>query len=129
MLWAEAGTSAMPMPGRHEADHRVNLVDLLGDAGREAGLQAKADDLIGEHPAGQAAKQHERLVGPVAWPAPAVGCRGELRGRPGELGVVKTGALADLLLVEDDPLAGIEILQDRGALRMIMKDGQLNKAP
>jgi hypothetical protein len=31
--------------------------------------------------------------------------------------------------VEGDPLAGIEILQDRGALRMIMKDGQLHKAP
>ena len=54
---------------------------------------------------------------------------GELMGRPGELGVVKAGALADLLLVEGDPLANIEILQDRTALRMIMKDGALHKAP
>jgi imidazolonepropionase-like amidohydrolase len=54
---------------------------------------------------------------------------GEIMGRPGELGVVTRGALADLLLVDGDPLANIEILQDRGALRMIMKDGALHKAP
>jgi imidazolonepropionase-like amidohydrolase len=53
---------------------------------------------------------------------------GEIMGRPGELGVVRPGALADLLLVDGDPLADIEILQDRGALRMIMKDGVLHKA-
>ena len=53
---------------------------------------------------------------------------GELMGRPGELGVVKPGALADLLLVDGDPLADIAILQDRAALRMIMKDGVLHKA-
>jgi len=42
---------------------------------------------------------------------------------------VKAGALADLLLVDGDPLADITILQDRSALRMIMKDGALHKAP
>ena len=54
---------------------------------------------------------------------------GELMGRPGELGIIKPGALADLLLVDGDPLADIEVLQDRGALRMIMKDGALHKEP
>jgi imidazolonepropionase-like amidohydrolase len=54
---------------------------------------------------------------------------GEIMGLPGELGLVKPGALADLLLVDGDPLADIAILQDRGALRMIMKDGALHKAP
>jgi imidazolonepropionase-like amidohydrolase len=54
---------------------------------------------------------------------------GELMGHPGELGVVKPGALADLLLVDGDPLADIAILQERAALRMIMKDGALHKAP
>jgi imidazolonepropionase-like amidohydrolase len=50
-------------------------------------------------------------------------------GHAGELGVVKPGALADLLLVDGDPLADIAILQDRSALRLIMKDGALHKAP
>ena len=48
---------------------------------------------------------------------------GEIMGKPGELGLVKAGALADLLLVDGDPLADITILQDRTKLRMIMKDG------
>jgi imidazolonepropionase-like amidohydrolase len=51
---------------------------------------------------------------------------GALMGRPGELGVVKPGALADLLLVDGDPLADIDILSQRSALRMIMKDGVLH---
>ena len=54
---------------------------------------------------------------------------GELMGRPGELGVIVPGALADLLLVDGDPLADIAVLQDRSALRMIMKGGALHKAP
>jgi len=54
---------------------------------------------------------------------------GEIMGRPGELGVVTPGALADLLLVDGDPLADITILQDRSAIRMVMKDGDLHKAP
>jgi len=52
---------------------------------------------------------------------------GELMGMPGDLGVVKAGALADLLLVDGDPLADIAVLQDRNALRLIMKDGVLHK--
>jgi imidazolonepropionase-like amidohydrolase len=54
---------------------------------------------------------------------------GEIMGRPGELGVIQAGALADLLLVAGDPLADIEMLQDRAAIRMVMKDGALHRAP
>src|SRR5687767_2565691 len=57
----------------------------------------------------------------------ATGRGGEIMGKPGELGVVKPGALADLLLVDGDPLADIAILQKHAALRMIMKDGALHK--
>jgi len=51
---------------------------------------------------------------------------GEIMGKPGELGIVRPGALADLLLVDGDPLADITILQDRARLRMIMQDGALH---
>jgi imidazolonepropionase-like amidohydrolase len=54
---------------------------------------------------------------------------GELMGHPGELGVIETGALADLLLVDGDPLADIGVLQERSALRMIMKDGAMYRGP
>ena len=54
---------------------------------------------------------------------------GEIMGRPDELGQIKPGCLADLLLVDGDPLADIKRLQDRDAILMIMKDGSLYKAP
>jgi imidazolonepropionase-like amidohydrolase len=54
---------------------------------------------------------------------------GEIMGRPDELGQVKPGFLADLLLVDGDPLTDIKRLQRPDALLMIMKDGRLHKAP
>jgi imidazolonepropionase-like amidohydrolase len=64
----------------------------------------------------------ETLVAATAW-------GGEVMGHKGELGVVKPGGLADLLLVKGDPLADISVLQNRDALLMIMKDGTLHKSP
>ena len=46
-----------------------------------------------------------------------------------ELGQVREGYLADLLLVDGDPSQEIEILQDRDRLLAIMKDGVFHKAP
>jgi imidazolonepropionase-like amidohydrolase len=46
-----------------------------------------------------------------------------------EIGVVKENALADLLLVDGNPLDDISILQNRSKLLMIMKDGELYKPP
>lgn len=47
---------------------------------------------------------------------------------PGRLGVVEAGALADLLLVDGDPLANLELLADPGrTLLVIMKDGVVHK--
>lgn len=54
---------------------------------------------------------------------------GELMGMPAELGVIADGALADLLLVDGDPVADIGILQDRNRFRAIMKDGTFHKSP
>lgn len=49
---------------------------------------------------------------------------------PGDLGVVREGALADLILVNGDPLADIELLGDPAAnFAVIMKDGALVKRP
>lgn len=45
----------------------------------------------------------------------------------GELGVVKEGALADLLLIDGDPLADIDLIADPANLVVIMKDGQFYK--
>ena len=44
-------------------------------------------------------------------------------GRADELGSIETGKLADLLVVDGDPIADITVLQDRAKLRAVMKDG------
>jgi imidazolonepropionase-like amidohydrolase len=54
---------------------------------------------------------------------------GEIMGRPNELGQVREGFLADLILVDGDPLANIRVLQERRRLLAVMKDGEFHKAP
>jgi imidazolonepropionase-like amidohydrolase len=54
---------------------------------------------------------------------------GELMGMGAELGQVKPGFLADLLLVDGDPTEDVTVLQDRQRLRAIMKDGRFHKDP
>jgi imidazolonepropionase-like amidohydrolase len=54
---------------------------------------------------------------------------GEIMLRGKELGQVKEGYLADLLLVDGDPLANLSVLQDASRLLAIMKDGVFHKEP
>ncbi len=49
--------------------------------------------------------------------------------KPKELGLVKDGFLADLLLVDGDPLANLAILRDPSRLLAVMKNGEFAKAP
>ena len=47
---------------------------------------------------------------------------------PGKLGVIEEGALADMLLVDGDPIANLALVGDPGKnLVVIMKDGRIYK--
>ena len=52
---------------------------------------------------------------------------GELMGRGDQLGQIKAGYLADLLVVDGDPARDVKILQDASRLALIMKDGKVHK--
>lgn len=54
---------------------------------------------------------------------------GEIMEMGNELGMVQEGYLADLLLVDGDPLTDVRILQDQRRIVAIMKDGAFHKAP
>jgi imidazolonepropionase-like amidohydrolase len=54
---------------------------------------------------------------------------GQIMMKGHELGQVKEGFLADLLLVDGDPLANISILRDPKRLLAVMKDGRFAKQP
>jgi len=88
-----------------------------------------------------AARQGAMLTKMVRWYTPAEALRmatadnaqllalsGERSPYPGKLGVVEPGALADLLLVDGDPLANIKLLEEPAkSLVVIMKDGRIYK--
>ncbi|HQY69786.1 MAG TPA: amidohydrolase family protein [Pseudomonadales bacterium] len=44
----------------------------------------------------------------------------------GDLGTLRPGMLADMLLVDGDPLTDVTILTDRRRLAMVMKDGEIS---
>ncbi len=54
---------------------------------------------------------------------------GQLMGMGDELGLVKQGYLADLIMVDGDPLKDITLFQDKDNFLMIMKNGEYHKAP
>ena len=52
----------------------------------------------------------------------------QLLQREGELGVIAPGALADLLVIDGNPLEDIRVLTTPGqTLKLIMKDGAVFK--
>jgi len=89
----------------------------------------------------QARRQGALLAAMTRWFTPAEALRmatstnGELLALSGlrspytgKLGVVEEGALADLLLVEGDPIANIRLIEDpERNFRVIMKDGKVYK--
>jgi imidazolonepropionase-like amidohydrolase len=64
----------------------------------------------------------EALVAATKW-------GGEIMGKGKELGQIKPGYFADLLLVDGDPVANIRVLQDRDRILAVMKNGQFYRQP
>jgi imidazolonepropionase-like amidohydrolase len=54
---------------------------------------------------------------------------GEVMMQGRELGLIKEGYVADLLLLDGDPLANLSILRDPKRILSVMKDGQFAKVP
>jgi imidazolonepropionase-like amidohydrolase len=71
------------------------------------------------------------LIGMSPMEAIQAGTRlgGQIMGMGDELGQIKEGYLADLLLIDGDPVANVRILQEKDRLLAIMKDGKFHKKP
>lgn len=52
-----------------------------------------------------------------------------IMGMADELGLIKPGYLADLLVIDGDPLTDITLFQDKNNLRLIMQEGAFYKRP
>src|SRR5499427_8002458 len=70
----------------------------------------------------------EALVMATSTNAELLTLSGKRNPYPGKLGVVEQGALADLLLVDGDPIANIKLIEDPAKnFVLIMKDGKIYK--
>ncbi|MCP2162396.1 metal-dependent hydrolase family protein, partial [Williamsia serinedens] len=54
---------------------------------------------------------------------------GQIMRMPNELGQIAPNFYADMILIDGDPLEDITVLQDRGRIVGIMKDGKFHKDP
>lgn len=112
-----------------ESVHAAGLeaLELLRAAGVKTGF---GTDLLGamhEHQLSEFAIRAQVLP-PAEILRQATSVNGELLNRPGELGVVAPGALADLIVVDGDPIADIGLLSGQGeAVKLVMIGGIVRK--
>ena len=69
-------------------------------------------------------KPIETLVAATKWGGEAFAL-----GGPVELGEIKAGYLADLLLIDGDATKDVTLMQDKDNILMVMKDGRYHKPP
>jgi imidazolonepropionase-like amidohydrolase len=86
------------------------------------------------NPIGDNARDLELFVKLFGWNPKEVLCAATqggaaLMGMADNLGEVREGFLADLLLVRDDPVRHIEMLREPNNLLAVMQDGKFHKAP
>ena len=133
-------------PQRLAAANQLRQAAVIAGTDRAYGLAKKyklkvafGTDVLFD--AGLAARQGAQLAKLVRWYTPgetlkmATGDNGELLALSGlrspytgKLGVVEEGALADLLLVDGNPLENIELISDPAKnFVVIMKDGKIFK--
>ena len=105
----------------------LNSLLILKEAGVKTGF---GTDLLGDmqrHQSGEFSLRAQVLDNTEILRS-ATSINAELLQQDGELGTVAPGALADLLLVDGNPLADITLLEGEGEkLKVIMKDGELYK--
>ncbi|MFQ5972248.1 MAG: amidohydrolase family protein, partial [Alphaproteobacteria bacterium] len=117
---------------KHREEMAVNHPLWLESLRRahEAGVPVAAGgDLGNRYPHGANARELEFLVGAGLTPLEAVqaatGTAARALRREAWLGSLSPGKVADILVVDGDPLADIRILQDQARIKLIMQGGRI----
>jgi imidazolonepropionase-like amidohydrolase len=130
--WGLSTEAAENMGMKRELDIAIGNMKKLRAAGVR--LLPGGDYGFAWNPIGRNARDLEHFVTllgytPLEAIHAATALGGQMMGRGDELGVLKAGALADLLLVDGDPSLDVTLLQDASRLLGIMKDGRFHKDP
>ena len=125
-----AGLGLPPVSVAKVADVRTSglqALEILKTAGVKMGF---GTDLLGEMHRHQSREFLIRaeVLSPLEVVRQATSGNAELMNRSGKLGSVVAGAYADLLLVDGNPLADLELLQGQGRhIPLIVKAGEIHK--
>src|SRR6185312_522443 len=110
-------------------EHALKGLEIMKRAGVKMGF---GTDLLGDQHTRQGTEftLRSRVLKPFDILHSATAVNAEILQMEGKLGVVETGAFADLLVVDGNPLENIELLStDGGHLTHIMVDGRFVKHP
>jgi imidazolonepropionase-like amidohydrolase len=109
------------------ADHKASITRAIA-----AGVRIAMGTDSGVGPHGHNAEELERLVECGMTPMQAIVATtktaSECNYTQDDTGTLEPGKLADLLIVDGDPLADIKVLQDKTKLALIMQGGRVHKS-
>jgi len=117
----------MPRKARALLDQQAISFRKALDAGVKMAMGTDLGSFGHGQNAGELAYLVEAGMTPMQALVAATRMGAECMGFGDEVGVLRAGMLADLLVVDGDPLEDVRILQDRGRLRLIMKGGKAIK--
>ena len=127
------GVMASPAQVAEQAD-AAERVKLVGQELRKRGVKSLPGGDYGFpwNPIGRNARDLQLFVewfgySPAEVLVAATSLGGEAMGQAHELGQIKPGYLADLLLVHGNPIEDLGLLLDKNNLKVIMKDGRFHK--
>lgn len=112
---------------RKVLDRGLCSIEILSDAGVEIGF---GTDLLGSLQVDQSRELllRSEVQSPAEVLRSATIINARLLGKEGELGAIKPGALADLVVVQGNPLENLDVFQHQGAsLPVILKGGEVVK--
>ncbi|TDD26818.1 amidohydrolase family protein [Kribbella turkmenica] len=146
---AKAGTYAVPTIATYEllandgtdqgmpADQVEKVRRVLADAyeGLKILLAHKVpigsgSDVLGAHQSSKALELElkARVLGPMGALVASTRTNAQILGRAEDLGTLQPGRLADVLIVDGDPLTDITVLQERSRLHYVLLGGRIVSA-
>ena len=130
--WGITRAKATAMGYQHEWDAALESLRAMHKRGIR--ILPGGDYGFAFTPHGQNARDLEFFVKYLGFtPMEAIRCAtlygGQIMMKPNELGTIRDGHLADLLLVDGDPLANLGVLRDPKRILAVMKDGVFAKSP
>ena len=122
----EMGTPAAQIEAQDFRHHHVESAQKAMAAGVRVAAATDAGGWVHGNNAQELQCLVEAGMTPMEALIAATGWAAECCGLAREIGTVQRGKIADLVVVDGDPLKDITVLQDRGRIKLVMKEGKVH---